>query len=57
MPWLAMFDDDVCNTNPCFSLNCQIAVQKYIDYYPAFELSRECKFVKVSALYFCWPHL
>ena len=30
-----------------FSLNCQIAVQKYIDYYPAFEMSRECKFIKV----------
>ena len=44
-----MFDDDAWNINPCFSLNCQIAVQKYIDYYPAFELSRECKFVKVSA--------
>merc|ERR1712173_308556 len=29
------------------SLNCQIAVQKYIDYYPAFEMSRECKFIKV----------
>jgi len=29
------------------SLNCQIAVQKYIDYYPAFEMSRECKFIKL----------
>jgi len=27
-------------------LNGQIAIQKYIDYYPAFEVSRECKFVK-----------
>jgi len=27
-------------------LNCQIAIQKYVDYYPAFELSRECKFIK-----------
>ena len=35
-------------SNPSvFSLNCQIAVQKYIDYYPAFEMSRECKFIKV----------
>ena len=31
-----------------FSLNCQIAVQKYVDYYPAFEMSRECKFIKVT---------
>lgn len=28
------------------SLNCQIAIQKYVDYYPAFEMSRECKFIK-----------
>jgi len=27
-------------------LNCQIALQKYIDYYPAFEMSGECKFLK-----------
>ena len=31
-----------------FSLNCQIALQKYIDYYPAFEMSGECKFLKVD---------
>lgn len=29
-----------------FSLNCQIAIQKYIDHYPAFEISTECKFLK-----------
>jgi len=28
-------------------LNCQIAIQKYADYYPAFELSRECKFIRM----------
>jgi len=27
-------------------LNCQIAIKKYIDYYPAFALSREYKFIK-----------
>ena len=41
---------NISNTS-VFSLNCQIAVQKYIDYYPAFEMSRECKFIKVM-----YPH-
>merc|ERR1719510_230002 len=27
-------------------LNCQIALQKYVEYYPAFEVSREHKFLK-----------
>ena len=30
-------------------MNGQIAIKKYIDYYPAFEVSRECKFVKVNS--------
>lgn len=28
-------------------LNCQIAIQKYADYYPAFEVSQEYKFIKL----------
>lgn len=28
-------------------LNCQIAIQKYIDYYPSFEVSGECKLLKL----------
>ena len=38
----------VSATAPLFSLNCQIAIQKYIDYYPAFEVAGECKFLKAS---------
>ena len=34
-----------------FSLNCQIAIQKFIDYYPAFEVSSECKFLKASFIF------
>ena len=33
-----------------FSLNCQIALQKYVEYYPAFEVSREHKLLKVFCL-------
>ena len=47
------FLDKLRSENKCrlmisnFSLNCQIAIQKYIDHYPAFEISTECKFLKV----------
>ena len=39
-----------------FSLNCQIAIQKYIDYYPAFEVSSECKFLKASLTFTLSQH-
>merc|ERR1719483_469497 len=31
-------------------LNCQIAIQKYVDYYPAFEVAREYKFIKMLCM-------
>ena len=34
-----------------FSLNCEIAMKKYVDYYPAFQLSREFKFVQVQLFF------